>query len=183
LENSHSRWSSFRGLGQNELLNAGADLGPTAQVWSPLTKAFGNLDFKFLEKVDSKFAVAVREEGRLEGFRGFMRKIWKSVGGDMDPSKSETLARDFRDELVDEYDKAKAEWLAIDRDLMKWAVPAIGGTITAVAAMATGHFGLAIPGGGFVGKGVNELIQAHMKRTEFRKKTAMSVFIDLDRKK
>jgi hypothetical protein len=40
-----------------------------------------------------------------------------------------------------------------------------------------------LPSAGFVIKGVNELIQAQMKRKEFRKKTPMSVLIDLDEKR
>jgi hypothetical protein len=163
-----------------EILSAGSELGPSGQVWSPLTNAFSHLNFKFLENVDSQFAVTLRQEGRLEGFRAYMRKLWGSVGGELDLSKAEMLARDFRDELAGEYAKAQAEWSAIDRDLMKWAVPAIGGAIAAAGGLATGLYSLAIPGAGFAAKGVNELIQAHMKRKEFRKKTPLSVFIDLD---
>ena len=165
-----------------EILKAGSELGPSGQVWSPLTNAFSNLNFKFLENVDSQFAVTMRQEGRLEGFRAYMRKLWESVGGELDLSKAEMLARDFRDELAGEYAKAESEWATIDRDLMKWAVPAIGGVIAAAGGLATGHYSLAIPGAGFASQGVNELIQAHMKRKEFRKKTPLSVFIDLDKK-
>jgi hypothetical protein len=165
-----------------EILSAGSELGPSGQVWSPLTNAFSHLNFKFLENVDSRFAVTLRQEGRLEGFRAYMRKLWGSVGGELDLSKAEMLARDFRDELAGEYAKAQAEWSAIDRDLMKWAVPAIGGAIAAAGGLATGLYSLAIPGAGFATKGVNELIQAHMKRKEFRQKTPLSVFIDLDKK-
>jgi hypothetical protein len=42
-------------------------------------------------------------------------------------AKAEKCARDFKDELAGEYDKAKAEWDSIDRKLMKWAIPAIAG--------------------------------------------------------
>jgi hypothetical protein len=73
----------------------------------------------------------MRQEGRLEGFRAYMRKLWGSVGGELDSGKAKALARDFRDELAGEYAKAEAESSAIDRDLMKWAVPAIGGAIAA----------------------------------------------------
>jgi hypothetical protein len=152
-------------------------------VWTPLTRAFGDLDFKFLNNVDSQFAVNIREEGRLSNFRSYLRRLWETVNGDMDITRSEMLARDFRDELAGEYAKAQAEWSAIDRDLMKWAVPAIGGALAAGGGLITGHLNVAIPGAGFVGKGVNELIQAHMKREEFRKKTALSVFIDLEKNK
>jgi hypothetical protein len=166
-----------------EILSATDRLDSTAQVWSPLTNAFSNLNFKFLENVDSKFAVEMRKEGRLEGFRAYMRKLWDTVDGEPNPAKSESLARDFKDELAGEYAKAQAEWSEIDRDLMKWAIPAIGGVVTSAAAMVTGHYTLAMPGGGLGLQGVNELIQSSMKRRAFRKKTPLSVFIDLDKAK
>jgi hypothetical protein len=166
-----------------EIMTAGDQLSPDAQVWSPLTKAFGNLDFKFLDNVDPNFAVTMRKEGRLESFRSYTRKLWKTVGGELDLNKADSLARDFRDELTDEYAKAQADWAAIDRDLLKWGVPAIAGAAQAAVSMATGHYNLALPGGGFAVKGVSELIQSHLKRKEFRKKTPLSVFIDLEKKR
>lgn len=51
--------------------------------------------------------------------------------------------------MTGEYAKAQAEWAAIDRHLMKWAVPAIGGVIAAAGGLATGLYSLAIPGAGF----------------------------------
>lgn len=66
-------------------------------MWSPLTNAFSHLNFKFLENVDSQFTVTTRQEDRLEGFRIYMRKLWRSVGGELDLNKAEMLARDFRD--------------------------------------------------------------------------------------
>jgi hypothetical protein len=134
------------------------------------------LKFKFLDKVDSKFACSIRQEGRLEGFRSFMRHLWSTVGGEPDPSKSEVLARDFRDELTQAFNSAQADWEAIDRELLKWAVPTIGG------AVASGAFSLALPVAGFAVAGIGEIIQAEMKRREFRRKVPMSVFIDLDRR-
>jgi hypothetical protein len=112
-----------------------------------------------------------------------MRKLWNEIDGEPDLAKQQKLALDFKDELGSEYDKAKADWDAIDRDLMKWAFPAIAGVIESIGGFATGHFNMAIPGAGFAVQGVNELIQSHFKRKEFRKKTPMSVLIDLNAKK
>jgi hypothetical protein len=165
-----------------EILSVGKELDPVAQVWSPLTKAFQTLDFKFLNNVDSHFAVEMRNEGRLASFRAYLRKLWKTIDGDIDPGKAEKCALDFKDELTAEYDRAKADWNSIDRDLMKWAIPAIAGLMGSVGAIATGHLGLAVPTGGFAIQGVNELIQAQKKRAEFRLKTPMSVLIDLEGK-
>jgi hypothetical protein len=158
-----------------EILAAKEDLDPTAQTWSPLTNAFQGLQFKFLDQVNSEFACAIRKEGRLEGFRAYLRRLWSSVGGELDSAKSESMARDFRDELIQAYHEAEAEWGAIDRDLVKWAAPTVG------AALVTGVFSPLIAGGLAVA-GLGEIIQAEMKRREFRRKVPMSVFIDLDRK-
>lgn len=106
-----------------------------------------------------------------------MRKLWHAVEGGSDSSKSEAAARDFGDELTQAYNDAKAEWDGIDRDLLKWAVPKLGG-----AALAGGKFSPLFAAGGFVVAGVSEIIQAEMKRRAFRKRVPMSVFIDLGRK-
>ncbi len=151
-------------------------LAPFLVSDSPPRDAFQQLKFKFLDKVDSKFACSIRQEGRLEGFRSFMRHLWNTVGGEPDPSRSEVLARDFRDELTQAFNNAQADWDAIDRELLKWAVPTLGG------AIATGAFSLALPVAGFAVAGVGEIIQAEMKRREFRRKVPMSVFIDLERR-
>ena len=158
-----------------EILAAKQDLDATAQTWSPLTNSFHQLTFKFLDKVDSEFACTLRKEGRLECFRAYLRKLWTTVGGEVDVAKAGTLARDFRDELTQAYSEAQAEWGAIDRDLLKFAVPTLGG------ALVTGAFSPII-GGGLAVAGLGEIIQAQMKRREFRKKVPMSVFIDLERK-
>ena len=160
----------------NEILGQTEKLDETAQVWSPLTNAFQKLPFKFLDKVDSKFACSIRQEGRLEGFRSYMRKLWKTVGGELDPAKSESLARDFRDELSQAFSEAQSDWKAIDRELLNWAGPAFSG------AIATGGFSLALAAG-FAITGVGAIVQAEMKRKEFRGKVPMSVFIDLERQK
>jgi hypothetical protein len=158
-------------------------LDPTAEAWSPLTNAFQQLRFKFLNNVDPKFVTTIRGEGRLEGFRSYLRNVWKTVGGESDPAKSESLARDFRDELTQAFNEAQADWSLIDRELMKWGVPTVaGGLVSGLAtAFVPGHMSLSLPGmAGFAVAGVGELIQAAMKRREFRKKVPMSVFIDLE---
>ena len=64
-----------------ELLSVEEELSETAKVWSPLTNGFSSLNFKFLNNVDADFAYSLRREGRLESFRSYLRKVWKSVNG------------------------------------------------------------------------------------------------------
>lgn len=158
-----------------ELLSAAQSLPELAQVWTPLTKAFQELDFKFLENVDSAFACQMRNEGRLESFRAFLRRLWTSLGGQPDAAKMSTLAMDFKDELSAEYQKAEADWNQIDRDLVKWGGTAVAG------AVASGGLALDLPALGFALAGVTQLLNARMRRRAFRQSIPLSVFIDLSR--
>lgn len=160
----------------NEILSARQQFDPTMELWSPLTNAFQQLQFKFLDKVSPKFAYSMRQDGRLEGFRSFLRKLWRTVDGQPDPSKAQGLARDFSDELTQSYNEAKSEWNKIDLDLLKWATPTVAGGLTA------GLLSLGLPAAGFVVAGVGELIQAQIRRANFRRSVPMSVFIDLEQK-
>jgi hypothetical protein len=58
--------------------------------------------------------------------------------------------------------EAKSEWDAIDRDLLKWGIPKIGGAV-AGGGLVTGHFSPAFAASGFVVAGLSEIIQAEMK--------------------
>ena len=166
-----------------EILSAKTDLSETAQVWSPLTKAFQGLEFRFLDNVDLEFASDVRGDGRLESFRHFLRKTSKSVGEISDARSIDGFERDFRDELTAEYQKAKAEWDGINEDFIKYG----SATATvAVGALVSGSFTpqFSIPAfAGTAVAGVAQLILRHMRQTRFRAANPMSVFIDLSRKK
>jgi hypothetical protein len=168
-----------------EILGAREQFDPTAETWTPLTKAFQSLDFKFLDHVSPEFACEMREEGRLGGFRAYLRKIWREVGGSPEPSKAESLARDFSDELTDSYQQAKKEWAEIDLDLLKYfggGAVASGIVAGAESAFSDGKLSLALPAAGFVLNSVVQLIQARIKRRNFRNSVPMSAFIDLEQK-
>ena len=160
-----------------ELLSAKEELSESAKVWSPITKAFQDLDFKFLDNVDSRFACSIRTDGRLESFRAFLRRLWNTVRGELDAGMIDSLARDFRDELTSEHHKAEAEWAEIDSALLKSA-----GT-TAAGANISGGLNLEIPALGFSIVAVVELIRSRIKRRNFRKKIPLSMFVDLSRYK
>lgn len=160
-----------------ELLSADESFSEAAKIWSPLTKAFQTLEFKFLNNVDSNFACSLRKDGRLEMFRAFLRRLWNSLSTEYSDRKMEALARDFRDELTGKYNEAKSEWQEIDRLLMK----TVGATMT--GAIISGKLSFEIPALGFCLASVLTLINARWKRKTFRKKIPMSVFVDLERHK
>jgi len=167
-----------------ELQSVKEDLPPDAQIWTPLTQAFQDLDFKFLNNIDTAFACDIRKEGRLEGFRTYLRRIWTTLNNENDSAKLASSSRDFTDELKQAYNEADAEWQRIDKDLLKW----LGGSIAmgvgggGLGAIVNGKLGLAI-GAAFSIKAVTELLVARMNRRSFRRKVPMSVLIDLKHRK
>ena len=146
-------------------------------VWSPLTKAFQKLDFRFLNAVDADFACDIRKEERLRQFRNFLRKIWKNIDGSPAPEKANILAREFSDELLDEYKKAEVEWSKIDQDLSKWlATTALS---TSLLPSILGKMNYEIPLIGFGLNSITQIILAKVRKRNFRRKIPMSVFLDL----
>lgn len=164
-----------------ELLTASHELSDTAKVWSPLTKAFQELDFNFLNGVDPEFASRIREEGRLEGFRSYLRKLWNTIGGIPDINKIESLSRDFSDELKDEYNKAKVEWEGINKDLVTWGLGTVAGMIGDIHSVITGNLNIGIPSTGFSLYTVSKLLNTYVNKRKFRANVPMSVFVDLSK--
>jgi len=161
-----------------EILSVAKTQKGQGELWAPLTKAFQELRFKFLNNVDPRFACEFRKDGRLESFRNFLRKVWTSIGGEPEPSKINDIARNFSDELRDEYNKAEADWKKIDQALAKWTLSSGG-----VAAILTGGMQWQIPALGFCITAIGELLAAKYKRDRFRKTVPLSVFLDLESKK
>ncbi len=164
-----------------EISSIGNQSNEQQNVWGPITKTFQNLDFKFLDNVNTEFANKVRQDGRLESMRNFLRKTWLSLADSSDAqnSVSEGKILAFKDELVDEYHKAESDWQKIDADLLKWVTGSggLGGVL------AAGGMNWQIPALGFSLAGVGQLLNARYKRNRFRGNVPLSVFIDLKNKK
>jgi hypothetical protein len=161
----------------NEIISSREEMGETAKVWSPFAKAFQSLEFKFLENVDVGFANGLREDGRLESFRGLMRKVGKDATEVSSLSSLEMYVRDCKDELVGEYQKAQAEWDKIEASFLKWASAGIG------AALAAGQF---IPNVAALSAAtvstIAQFALRHKEQKQFRLTNPMSVFVDLSNK-
>lgn len=167
-----------------ELLSASGNLSADAQRWSPLTHAFQNLDFPFLNNVSPDFVLRLRQEGRLSSFRSYLERVWKNINGTADPQRSQEHSRQFTDELNSEYARASAEWAAIKREVANfggtWAGGAVGlgGGLAAPIVMGQLKF-LGFGAAAAVILFVNQLFQNRGKRADFKLKNPMSVFIEL----
>jgi hypothetical protein len=156
-----------------ELTDARDQMTETAKIWSPLTQAFQQLDFRFLDNVQVSFANEIRRDGRLSAFRSFLRKMSNDAARLDTHDAMESFVRDRKDELVGEYKKAQAEWQKIDEDFFKWA-----GAATS-SALVAGHFVPHVTVGAAAAVGAN-LITRYMRQLRFRKANPMSVFVDLE---
>jgi hypothetical protein len=166
--NNNQQWSEI-------LSTANNDSGP--EVWSPLTKSFQGLEFNFLNNIDPVFINRLKEEGRLESFRNFLRKLWVEIGDSKSIKDINDLARTFDDELQEEYGKAKEEWSKIDKDLVKW-ITGSGG----LSAIISGGMNWQIPALGFCIGGVGKLLEARIDRKNYKNNVPMAVFLDLEKK-
>ena len=86
--------------------------------WSALAKAFHNIRLKYFGKLDLDHALKLRNEGRLENLRAFLRRVW-SVASSSDPFGGSNV-QFLADELEAKVREAEEEWKQIDRDLIKW---------------------------------------------------------------
>lgn len=165
-----------------ELLSTTRDANEVTKLWTPLTKAFSELPFQFLNAVDRDFAFRMREEDRLLPLRSFLRRIWTSMIESPDASTMEGEARVFSEELRSEYQSAKAAWNAIERDYKNASMKDawIAGLAATGGALTPGHMGVGLS---IIGFGISAYLRAKgldEKIEEFKHTVPMSVFIDLD---
>jgi hypothetical protein len=174
--NRHSQW--------DEILSTKQTTESEPEVWSPLTQAFQQLEFDFLDNVSADFVVGLKEEERLASLRNYLRKIWKNIET-QNSSIRESTVKEFKDELIEEHAKAKDEWKQIDTKLRDWVLgkgTMASGIALGASQILTGGMNWQVPAAGFCLNAVNELLNARAKRKSFRTNTALSVFIDLDNK-
>jgi hypothetical protein len=162
-----------------QIIEARDEMSETARTWSPFTKAFQSLDFRFLDNVDVRFAQSIREDGRLEGFRSLLRKVGNEAANITNLSSLDSYVRDCKDELRGEYTKAQAEWSKIDESFLKW----VGGGGAAAAGIVTGHL---VPDVASLSAAIvhtlTQLGIRYFQRKQFRMANPMSVLIDLSHK-
>ena len=111
--------------------------------WQPFAKAFGKLEFQFLNDVPLQTALEVRKQGFLSSFRAFFRDVWrKSVQPD---EFSETNAVVLGDSLRDEMRKAKDEFDKIHIEIGRWLT---------VGALSAGQRIISPASADYIGAGV-----------------------------
>ena len=148
--------------------------------WAPFAKAVQEAPFRYLDQVSLAHALALRQEGRLESFRGFFHRVWRDAvrGDEYDEANAVALA----DELHEKVREAEDEWRKIDRDLVKMI--GSGGVVSALLQagplVASGH--AAFLAAAVVLAGGTGLALSTMRRGGFADRFPAAFFMDLSKR-
>jgi len=141
---------------------------------SALAEAFQKLEFYFLNDVPLDFALQIRKENRLAGFRTYLRNFWNKVQTE-GLSEDQRLAaiQEFRDGLDGQYQEFKAEFREIEKAVKsKLSLTGMSGA----GALLTGSIALGLASLGFAAAAWGDEAKKQTKHTQ-----PLSIFLDLER--
>lgn len=148
------------------------------ELWSPITKAFQELDFKFLDKIKPEYAADIVAENRLPLFRTFMRDLWRDAATVSDPSQTNNIVREFSDQMSVAYAEAQKDWDEIDKKLGRRFTTTATATVT---AMSTGRINMLLPLSNLAIASSLELLLSARDRKNFKATKPMAIFIELNK--
>ncbi len=141
---------------------------------SALAEAFQKLEFYFLNDVPLDFALQIRREDRLVGFRTYLRDFWNKIRreGQTEEQRLVTI-QEFQDNLETQYQQFKAEFAEIRKTVMgKIAIAGASGA----GAILSGQLALGLFSLGVLASAWPDEAKRQTKRSQ-----ALSVFLDLER--
>lgn len=147
------------------------------EKWSPITKAFQELSFKFLNNIPAEMVMEIASEDRMAPLRVFMSDLWAESTSTKETSLNQI--REFKDRLYIAHAEAEKDWDDIDRKLGDRFKK---NTSAAIAAMLTGKLSVMIPMGHLVLSSSLNLYLSHKDRKNFKATNPMAILIDLKAK-
>lgn len=142
---------------------------------SALAEAFQRLEFYFLNDIPLSFALQIRKENRLVGFRTFLKDFWNKMRKE-NQTEEDRLAtiQEFRDNLDAQYQQFKKEF----DELRKSVIAKIGAAgASGAGAVLSGQLGL-----GIFSLGLLVAAYADEAKKQTKHAQALSVFLDLERR-
>jgi hypothetical protein len=146
------------------------------KAWAPFAKGMQNTRLKYLNELDLDHALRLRTQGRLEGLRAFLHKVWRKActGDPFDEANATLLAS----ELVDEIRKAEDEWRQIDQDLLKiFGQEMATGLLAAGSLISSGN--ATFLAAAAVASGGSALVWSRMRRRGFQDKFPAAFFMNI----
>jgi hypothetical protein len=147
------------------------------EVWAPFAKAVQESKLTYLNSLLPKHAMQLRDEGRLESLRTFLRKVWKNASKENQFDKASALL--LTEELGDEIRKAQQERTKIDHDLVKMIrAEAVTGLLAAGPMLAAGH--ALFLASAIAVAGLGTLATSTMKRRAFPDRFPAAFFMKIE---
>jgi hypothetical protein len=169
---------------QQQLDRVAQRLPSESAIWAPLSNAFTSLDFRFLNNISLKYVEELRHQDRASMMRHYLRRLWRTTVGDKEIT--DTIVKDFTDELAEQYRVAREEWRSIEDAATANAARTAIGSLAALflldspSTLLAGRFAPFIPVAGFAAASLVDWWQKHRARRTLRKTVPLSIFIDLE---
>ena len=142
--------------------------------WERVAESLSALHLTFLNQVDPRLTLAIRQSGKLGVFRKFLRRIWLNVQTDLETDRVDLLGQRLVDELVEVHAKTQSEWELIQKELQMHNEDTFGQHW----ATLKGRIVFKIPLAGFGLNTVYRLMLTHSRRTDYLKSLPLAAFIE-----
>lgn len=147
-----------------------------SKVWSPFAKAVQNTKLHYLNNLETRHALQLRQEGKLEGVRSVLMEAWSKERSE-DPFNEEGAIH-LASNLSDAVREAEAEWVDIKAEITKFGASGIGaGMLAAGPLVASGH-ALWLAGAAATGAVSISLFSKYKERA-FQKRYPAAFFMSL----
>lgn len=149
--------------------------------WLKTNKLYSQVPLNFLNSVDTSFALKLREDGRLEGVRQELKKIYNELGSIPINELNENKIKFLQEGFLEELKKSESEWNLIkkqaDSSRKYWLSANVG-----IPIMTNEISIIPLVIGSLAWLYKNER-DAKDKIELFKTKNSISVFVDLKNKK
>ncbi len=160
-----------------ELLKTTQDnVVPQKANWDFVTKKLSNLNLIFLNAVDPRKALAIRQSGKLGSIRIILRQVWTTLHRNIEPEKVDVLTKGLVDNLMEAHKKLQSELPLVQKELQDETKD----PLESLAILANGKFDCKIPPNGFGENSVRRLLLSHSGRTNYLSNLPMALFIEFD---
>jgi hypothetical protein len=157
------------------------ELRGSNQFWTKFSSLYSGLNFTYLDKVDTSFALEIRKEDRISGLRQSLRNLSSFLEtADMDNIPEDKILS-FNDEFKQQVKESEEEWINIINDAQKRKATAFFGS--SVIGAVIDPTKIIVPAIGLPSSiAIIEFFKNRGLKI-YRQKDPFSVYVDLKNKK
>jgi hypothetical protein len=163
------------------LIKKQLELRGTNPFWTKFGTLYSGMNLTYLDKVDTAFALKIREEERISGLRKSLRELNSFLEQTELDKISDDKILQFSDKMHQEVKRSEEEWMKIINDAQKANIAAIVGTST--IGVIIDPTKIIVPALGIPSSiAITEFFKSRNLKS-YRAKDPYSVFVDLKNRK